>query len=103
MTRRGTGAGDGAQAGAGAVAGAGDVEGLDRGEVLRRIAHVGGVVQKNVTKQTSVLVLADLFRVHPGHDLSLGTSKEQKAQRYLDDGQRILLMSGPDLLRYLAP
>lgn len=80
----------------------GDVEGLDRGEVLRRIAHAGGVVQKNVTKKTSVLVLADLFRVHPGHDLSRGTAKERKAQEYLEDGQRILLLSGPDLLRYLA-
>lgn len=79
----------------------GEVEGYQRAELFQALSERGAIVQLGVTKKTSLLVLAEKREIPKQYDLSTGSGKERKAHQYRAAGQRIELLSGPDLLLLL--
>ncbi|MFE9246143.1 exonuclease domain-containing protein [Nocardiopsis sp. NPDC006938] len=73
----------------------GDLRAMDKPEVWKRIAEAGGRPAKNVTKKTDVLVVADSD--HGGK-----TSKHRQAEAYAAKGQRIDIITEPELLGRLG-
>jgi DNA polymerase III subunit epsilon len=74
----------------------GDLEDKTRWEVFEALAHRGATVQQNVTRKTTVLILAGLPSIPHGYALSAGTGKEKRVSELRAQGQDIALLSGSD-------
>ena len=72
----------------------GDLNGLSRDDFIVQVAKLGAQPQLNVTKKTTMLIVAG-HQVFPAHyDPMLGTSKEKKAHEYRLAGQQIEFVAG---------
>lgn len=78
----------------------GDLESLDRWDAMERIAAVGGINGKGVTKKTGFLVVGDGIQ-YDGIDLEKGTTKERKAAAYMAAGQDITVLTETDFLKLI--
>ena len=67
----------------------GDFEPFDKGQLWSAIAERGGVIGKNVTKKTTLLVVGTWAKK---------TSKEKRAEELRDKGQEITFWSANELL-----
>ena len=67
----------------------GDFEPFDKGQLWSAIAERGGVIGKNVTKKTTLLVVGTWAKK---------TSKEKRAEELRDKGQDITFWSANELL-----
>ncbi|MEY9213220.1 DNA polymerase III [Thermobifida halotolerans] len=72
----------------------GDLVGMSKTEVWRRVAAVGGVPAKNVTRRTDVLVT--------GANGGAKTAKHRRAESYNASGSRIDIIDEAELLARLA-
>lgn len=77
----------------------GKLESMTRKEALEKIAVVGGLYDKSVTKKTNFLVVGEQdFRVVGEKGLS---SKMIKAEKYLQEGQEIEILTEDDFIKLL--
>lgn len=70
----------------------GDVEPYDKGEVWDMIASRGGVVAKNVTKKTTMLIVGEWHSM---------TSKEKRARELQDKGQELQIIGFQEFLQLI--
>lgn len=70
----------------------GDVEPYDKGEVWDMIASRGGVVAKNVTKKTTMLIVGEWHSM---------TSKEKRARELQDKGQDLQIIGFQEFLQLI--
>ncbi|SCX10541.1 BRCT domain-containing protein [Corynebacterium jeikeium] len=70
----------------------GDVEPYGKGEVWDMIASRGGVVAKNVTKKTTMLIVGDWHSM---------TSKEKRARELQDKGQELQIIRFQEFLQLI--
>lgn len=70
----------------------GDVEPYDKGEVWDLIASRGGVVAKNVTKKTTMLIVGEWHSM---------TSKEKRARELQDKGQELQIIGFQEFLQLI--
>ena len=70
----------------------GDVEPYDKGEVWDMIASRGGVVAKNVTKKTTMLIVGEWPSV---------TSKEKRARELQSKGQELQIIGFEEFLQLI--
>lgn len=70
----------------------GDVDPYDKGEVWDMIASRGGVVAKNVTKKTTMLIVGEWHSM---------TSKEKRARELQDKGQELQIIGFQEFLQLI--
>lgn len=80
----------------------GDLNGFSRDDFIAKVAELGARPQLNVTKKTTVLVVADHQVFPANYDPASGTGKEKKAHEYRLAGQRIELVAGRAALEMLT-
>ena len=80
----------------------GDVDGFSRDEFIIKVAELGGQPQLNVTKATTMLIVAAHQYLGVDYDHSNGTGKEKKAAEYKAAGQRIEFVGAKMALEYLT-
>lgn len=80
----------------------GNLSGTDRDDFLTRVAESGGQPQLNVTKKTTMLVVADHDEITAHHDHAQGRSKQRKAGEYRAAGQGIEIIGSAMARTYLA-
>lgn len=79
----------------------GDLRSYDRWEAMEKIASLGGVNGKGVTKKTAFLLIGD-GKTHAAIDLENGTTKERKAAAYMAAGQDLTVLTESDFLRLVT-
>lgn len=80
----------------------GDLNGFSRDDFLVQVAELGAQPQLNVTKKTTILVVADYDVLPAQYNPMLGTNKEKKAHEYRLAGQQIEVVAGTQALEMLA-
>lgn len=85
------------------VAITGDFDDLSRDDFIVQVAQCGGQPQLNVTKKTTILVVADVDVLPLDYDPSRGSRKEQLAGRYRDAGQPIQFLGARQAVSALVP
>ena len=80
----------------------GDLNGFSRDEFIIKVAELGAQPQLNVTKKTTMLVVAEHHVLPANYDPTRGTGKEKKAHEYRIAGQEIELVAGKRALEMLA-
>lgn len=80
----------------------GDLNGFARDEFIIKVAELGAQPQLNVTKKTTMLVVAEHHVLPANYDPTRGTGKEKKAHEYRIAGQEIELVAGKRALEMLA-
>ena len=65
---------------------------------MEKIASLGGINGKGVTKKTAFLLVGD-GKTHRSIDLENGTTKEKKAAAYMAAGQDLTVLTETDFLR----
>ena len=80
----------------------GDLHGFSRDDFLIKVAELGAKPQLNVTKKTTMLVVADHDGFQTRYDPTRGTSKEKKAHEYRLAGQQIELVAGRQALEMIT-
>ncbi|MCQ1956991.1 exonuclease domain-containing protein [Arthrobacter sp. zg-Y826] len=76
----------------------GDMESYDRWEAMEKIASLGGINGKGVTKKTAFLLIGD-GKTHATIDLENGTTKERKAAAYMAAGQDLTVLTESDFVK----
>ncbi len=79
----------------------GDLKGFTREEFILKVAQLGGQPQLNVTKKTTMLIVANQEFLESNYDLSKGTGKQKKAIEYKMAGQNIQIIGAKQALHYL--
>lgn len=80
----------------------GDLDGLSREEFIIKVAKLGGQPQLNVTKKTTMLIVATQEVIGKDYDHTGGTGKEKKAVEYRKAGQEIQIIGAKQALEYLT-
>ena len=79
----------------------GDLDTMSRDDFFDRLAKVGAQPQLNVTKKTTMLVVAKHHEIPADYDASKGSRNEKKAAEYVALGQTIEFLGTQRALRYL--
>lgn len=79
----------------------GELDGIRREDFMVTIAQLGAQPQLNVTKKTTMLVVANYETLPSDYDPSRGGAKEKKALRYSDAGPSIKFVSARQALAFL--
>lgn len=83
------------------VAITGNLNGFTRDEFIIKVAELGAQPQLNVTKKTTMLIVAHQETITADYDYSYGTGKERKAIEYKAAGQKIEIIGSKEALQYL--
>ncbi|WP_146362816.1 exonuclease domain-containing protein [Arthrobacter yangruifuii] len=79
----------------------GDMASYDRWDAMEKIASLGGINGKGVTKKTAFLLIGD-GRTHASIDLENGTTKEKKAAAYMAAGQDLTVLTESDFVKLVG-
>lgn len=79
----------------------GDLAHLSRDDFIVKVAEFGGQPQLNVTKKTTMLVVATHDVLPHDYDRAAGSGKERKAGEYIAAGQRIEVIGASQAIAYL--
>lgn len=79
----------------------GNLNGYTRDEFIIKVAELGAQPQLNVTKKTTMLIVAHQKTITADYDYSYGTGKERKAIEYKAAGQMIEIIGSQQALQYL--
>lgn len=80
----------------------GDLHGVSRDDFIVKIAELGAQPQLNITKKTTMLVVANHEHFPTHYDPAAGSAKEKKAHEYRLAGQRIDFVPAQQALAMLA-
>ncbi|MDR7346096.1 exonuclease domain-containing protein [Enteractinococcus fodinae] len=80
----------------------GDLHGVNRDDFIVKIAELGAQPQLNVTKKTTMLVVANQEHFPTHYDPAAGSAKEKKAHEYRLAGQQIDFVPAQQALAMLA-
>ena len=80
----------------------GELRGFSRDEFFITVAELGGQPQLNVTKKTSMFIVADQEELTAELEHSGGTSKQRKAIEYKEAGQSIMFIGAKQAITYLT-
>nr|WP_231708789.1 exonuclease domain-containing protein [Arthrobacter sp. zg-Y20] len=79
----------------------GDLVSYSRWDAMEKIASLGGINGKGVTKKTAFLLVGD-GKTHASVDLENGTTKEKKAAAYMAAGQDLTVLTESDFLQLVS-
>ncbi|MEV4901307.1 hypothetical protein AB0K08_08220 [Citricoccus sp. NPDC055426] len=80
----------------------GELDSLDRWDAWTLAARLGAQPQKNVTKRTTMVVVAHHHEIPSDYDPLQGSGKERKAGERLLSGQAVTFMGGGEFLARLG-
>lgn len=80
----------------------GDLTGYSRDDFIIMVAELGAQPQLNVTRKTTMLIVAEHPHLPSDYDPARGSGKEKKAHQYHAAGQHITFVGALQALEYLS-